>query len=233
MPTKQKPSRLPAAEPPPQFKNAKSTADVGDFDVDDYMSETDPKRKKAMFESGAVSPSYLDMALMGGGAQALRGIGSKVLPAVGGAISRFLSKPPVQTTLPMVGAAADMTNVEEGMPVGLTHSPSKFSDKLAGEGSALDALKGFEAKKPLPPVPNAGSGVELSVPPVGSPTNIDNIIFDDIQNKTKKNIATVEKTKATPKKQPKPVKETPKTGNEIGEKFSEKLLRLREKKKPE
>jgi hypothetical protein len=196
MPTKQKAKRMPAAEPPPQFKNTKSAADVGEFDVEDYTNETDPQRKKAMFESGAVSPSYLDTILLGSGAQALRGIGSKVLPAVGGALSRMLSKPEAKVEV-----------IQAEKPAELPFESSQISY------IPEPRVKNIE----VPPVPEQAFYANKTKK--HHEAILDRVLKHNEMVKKQKEIAKLEKKT--------------KTGNEIGEKFSDKLIKLREKKKPQ
>jgi hypothetical protein len=141
MPEKQKPKPIKPVTPP-SAKKPKKYEEVGEFDVDDLMKETDPDRKKRMLESGAVSTAYSDLPIIGGIAQ----LGRMAIPAIGSALTRFLgSHPNVARSVAITGPMMDLMQTEEGMPTGGTSARSSES--------ALDLFKDFGPKTKVPPPP--------------------------------------------------------------------------------
>lgn len=138
MADKQKAKPIKRVSPPPQTKNYTNDP-LQEFDAEDLMEETDPAKRKRMFESGAVSPSYIDTVIGGGLGQGARLLGSKVIPAVGTALSRFLSThPKTAATAATTSVGMDLANMDESVP----------------STGALDEISAFAPlKKPLPPVP--------------------------------------------------------------------------------
>jgi hypothetical protein len=149
MADKQKAKPIKKVSPPPQTKNYTNDP-LQEFDVEDLMEESDPAKRKRMFESGAVSPSYIDTVIGGGLGQGARILGSKVIPAVGTALSRFLSThPKTAATAATTSVGMDLANMDESVP----------------STGALDKISAFAPlKKPLPPVPEIKKKVSEKVP---------------------------------------------------------------------